>query len=666
MKDLRKKALSRAVTCCVLAMVSSVGFAAKEGTTTLDTIEVNAKHVKDVDKTLIKSSQNTFNLVNNERDLTRNLVGVEIAEGGRTGFNGFSMRGVDSDRVSITVDGIPTTESFMPPFYEYKGYVNGTRNGIELENMSTIDIHKGSNSILAGSGALGGSVELHTKTVEDFVAPDKHVGFYGKFGYASQNEERKAVAGMGWRWRGIEGLVQITHRHHHEMKNFDMLRGDPQEDIYKRGRGLPDPMNYESLAVMSKLGYRFNDAHYVDVFYDDYKQKRFVEEKSFFLENKRFTKDTNPSHRYGLEYKYTPEKGSMESLTARYIAQTGKQIADAYQYFAYPGYESVIEGTKRATFEQKSHMFFIDAHLRPIAIAKSVNTIRWGAGYRDQRFDNDNYETEWGSPKYSVKHYLMVEPVKSQSVFAYAKDTIGLGEKWISELGTRLEHVSYKRLTSDLPLHTAKGTTLVQNPKKSYTMPAVDFSLAYLFTPKTFLQYRLSSGYRFPRVEEAFFELTTSDRYVPNPNLNPERSLTHQITFSHQNKHLVFDTTVYHTDYKDFIDIVPRPGSEGSLRYDWNTDTDVMRYRAQTSFMYSNIPHARVNGIEMHSKVLGSLVGLPKGWYLDTKMAYMKGKRSDGASLLALQPFQLKLGFGYQNEKWHVELGARYVAKKTS
>ena len=144
-------------------------------------------------KTELSKSELKKGQIFSERDLVRNETGVTVTEGGRSGNNGYAIRGVDSDRVSLKIDGMEAVESFMPRSYNILGILNGNRNSTELENISNVEFVKGANSLNKGSGAIGGSVSMQTKNVDDFVRDGQNVGFYSKSAYASKNSEFRQV-----------------------------------------------------------------------------------------------------------------------------------------------------------------------------------------------------------------------------------------------------------------------------------------------------------------------------------------------------------------------------------------------------------------------------------------------------------------------------------------
>ncbi|KDD13299.1 TonB-dependent receptor plug domain protein [Bordetella bronchiseptica MBORD707] len=160
------------------------------------------------------------NNVHDARDLLREHTGVSVVEAGRAGGNGFAIRGVEGNRVAITVDGVAQADNILPAVYAGYGYFNGNRNDVELEHMREVTVHKGAHSFEAGSGAIGGAVQYRTKDLDDFVAVGRDVGAFLKSGYASRNREWLAVAGAGVRLGKGGFLLQHTRRRGHETRAY--------------------------------------------------------------------------------------------------------------------------------------------------------------------------------------------------------------------------------------------------------------------------------------------------------------------------------------------------------------------------------------------------------------------------------------------------------------
>ncbi|WCF13812.1 TonB-dependent receptor plug domain-containing protein [Edwardsiella piscicida] len=97
------------------------------------------------------------------QDIVRHLPGVGVSSDGRFGNNGYSMRGVDKDRVAIAVDGIPQGETFDNLIYKGYGYFNGSINNIETDHLKTVLIAKGPTRYLWAAAPWAAACSMSAK-----------------------------------------------------------------------------------------------------------------------------------------------------------------------------------------------------------------------------------------------------------------------------------------------------------------------------------------------------------------------------------------------------------------------------------------------------------------------------------------------------------------------
>ena len=139
----------------------------------------------------------------------RYQTGVTAVEAGRFGTSGYAVRGVDENRVAITIDGLRQAETLssqgFKELFEGYGNFNNTRNSVEMENVKVATITKGADSIKTGSGALGGSVMFETKDARDYlINKDFHFGF--KNGYQSMNSQNMRSLTFAGRYKIISTI----------------------------------------------------------------------------------------------------------------------------------------------------------------------------------------------------------------------------------------------------------------------------------------------------------------------------------------------------------------------------------------------------------------------------------------------------------------------------
>ena len=97
-------------------------------------------------------------------DLVRYMpsVGVSIS-GSRGGMRGFAIRGVEANRVAVSIDGILQPEIQDNVVFSSYGLSNASRIDFDPYFASSVEIQRGANSFVSGTGALGGTVNYTTK-----------------------------------------------------------------------------------------------------------------------------------------------------------------------------------------------------------------------------------------------------------------------------------------------------------------------------------------------------------------------------------------------------------------------------------------------------------------------------------------------------------------------
>ena len=308
----------------------------------LETISVTAEKVRDRKDNevtglgkIIKTSESiSREQVLNIRDLTRYDPGISVVEQGRGASSGYSIRGMDRNRVALLVDGLPQTQSYVvqSPLVARSGYSGtGAINEIEYENVKAVEISKGGSSSEYGNGALAGSVTFQSKSAADILEGDKSWGIQTKNAYSSKNKGFTHSLAVAGKQGGFEGLAIYTQRNSIETQvHKDALKGVqsyerfiakpedqsayfvmqdecPKPDDYnscipfaKRpailssqretvsvsdytgaNRIKPNPMKYESQSWFLRGGYHFSEQHYIGGIFEFTQQKFDIRDMTF-------------------------------------------------------------------------------------------------------------------------------------------------------------------------------------------------------------------------------------------------------------------------------------------------------------------------------------------------------------------------------------------------
>lgn len=348
------------VMTCLL--FSSYALAEETESITLDTINVISKKIKtrkDNEVTglgkIVKNTETmNFEQVLNIRDLTRYDPGISVVEQGRGASSGYSIRGMDRNRVALLVDGLPQTQSYVAqsPLVASSGYAGtGAINEIEYENIKDIEISKGSSSSEYGNGALAGSVTFQSKSAEDVLEEGDNWGVRTKNAYSSKNKGFTHSLAMAGKTEKVEGVAIYTYRdgsetqvhkdalkglHHYnrlvatpaEQNSYFVLQDECSDyeqcknnakmpaiissqqetanasDYTGANRIKPNPMQYQSGSWFLRGGYHFSESHYLGGIFEHTKQKFDIRDMTMpaYLSTNVARSDDNAPFYHGNNY----------------------------------------------------------------------------------------------------------------------------------------------------------------------------------------------------------------------------------------------------------------------------------------------------------------------------------------------------------------------------
>lgn len=626
-------------------------------------------------------------MVSDESDLVRYDPGISVVEGGRSGSNGFAIRGVDKDRVAINVDGLAQAESrssqaFQELFGGY-GNFNANRNTSEPENFSEVSITKGADSLKSGSGALGGAVNYKTKSAKDYLSEDKdfHLGVKG--GYVGRNRQKFSSITAAGQWlenitpdvkTGFDILGVYTRRFGHETKNrseesdVDITHTgeyvyDPASPVSKwltyestgKARSRPDPQNWVNTSSLFKLGYQLHTAHTqnrVGMIFEDSRTDRTTKELSNLwtgtttsktqVGDYRHRQDVSYRRRTGFElenildtehYRYRP----WDKLTLRY----DKQRIDMNTWTWDVPKSNALSGVNSQVY----HMF------RNI---RQTND-QWGAdAERQMDFGNTVWETKFGTGgskgenknrdhSYHIKLYdtavqtsrnanisMLVES-KQKSSYAYWDNVFRFGERSQYRINAGVRHDISKSSAKDNPDYTPaiRGQIPYLGSERKHSGYSYSTGFDWKFTPNLSLLAKYSTGFRAPTSDETWLLFPHPDFYLKaNPNLKAEKAKNFELGLAGSGNTGNFKLSGFKTKYRDFIELAYMGVSSdnpNSPTYAPSTGNEGA-YISSPVYQNQNRSSAWVKGLEFNGTWNLDSIGLPKGLHAGVNVSYIKGK----------------------------------------
>ena len=647
-------------------------------------------------------------MVSDESDLVRYDPGISVVEGGRSGSNGFTIRGVDKDRVAINADGLAQAESrsseaFQELFGAY-GNFNANRNTSEPENFSEVTLTKGADSLKSGSGALGGAVNYKTKSASDYVSEEKpyHLGIKG--GYIGRNSQKFSSITAAGTWLGLDALMVYTRRFGKETKNnsdaADTVITDNKQswnpnagstNYGSRGiaRSKPDPQNWENISTLFKLGYNFNDQNRIGWIYEDSRTDRTTTElsnmwaanwKGEALGDTRSRQDISYRKRIGFEYKNQLEKGPWDSLNLRYDRQTIDMSTwtwDLPTDYASNGVNSDVYHMFR-NIRQKNTQFGADAE-KQIDFSKLVWAMQYGLG--GSQNDNGNrdhsYWVRLYDPKYQTSNnqeLTMLVESSSKNRFAYWNNTFQFGDSSQYRLNAGVRYDNSSSKAKDNPNYTPaiRGQIPYLGSERKHSGFSYGLGLDWKFTPHLNLLAKYSTGFRAPTSDETWLLFPHPDFYLKaNPNLKAETAKNFELGLAGSGKAGNFKLSGFQTRYRNFIELTYMGvSSDNPNSPNYAPISDGTALVSSPVWQNQNRSSAWAKGLEFNGTWNLDSIGLPQGTHAGVNLSYIKGKakQTNGQEtpINALSPWSAVYNLGYDapSKRWGINAYLTHTAAK--
>ena len=647
-------------------------------------------------------------MVSDESDLVRYDPGISVVEGGRSGSNGFTIRGVDKDRVAINVDGLAQAESrsseaFQELFGAY-GNFNANRNTSEPENFSEVTLTKGADSLKSGSGALGGAVNYKTKSASDYISEEKpyHLGIKG--GYIGRNSQKFSSITAAGTWLGLDALMVYTRRFGKETKNnsdaADTVITDNKQswnpnagstNYGSRGvaRSKPDPQDWVNKSTLFKLGYNFNDKNRIGWIYEDSRTDRTTTElsnmwaanwKGEALGDTRSRQDISYRKRIGFEYKNQLDQGPWDSLNLRYDRQTIDMSTwtwDLPTDYAQNGINSDVYHMFR-NIRQKTIQYGADAE-KQIDFSKSVWAMQYGLG--GSQNDNGNrdhsYWVRLYDPKYQTSNnqeLTMLVESSSKNRFAYWNNTFQFGDSSQYRLNAGLRYDNSSSKAKDNPNYTPaiRGQIPYLGSERKHSGFSYGLGLDWKFTPHLNLLAKYSTGFRAPTSDETWLLFPHPDFYLKaNPNLKAETAKNFELGLAGSGKAGNFKFSGFQTRYRNFIELTYMGvSSDNPNSPNYAPISDGTALVSSPVWQNQNRSSAWAKGLEFNGTWNLDSIGLPQGTHAGVNVSYIKGKakqtNEQETPINALSPWSAVYNLGYDapSKRWGINAYLTHTAAK--
>lgn len=510
--------------------------------------------------------------VSSTPDIFRYSESVYVQKSNLGGGSPF-IRGLTGKQVLLMVDGVRLNNSFYR--FGPHQYLNTIDPGI----IERIEVVRGPTSVLYGSDALGGTVNIITKSREDFSQPFDAEGLL-RAHYESAADAQLFRAQLDGNWHKI-GLIAG-------------LSGRLYDDLDGGGSVGPQvPSEYEEIDADLKLTSYLSDHH----------KLTFVQQ---FTRQFDVPKTNEVVLGSQAQFNYEPQERLLS-----YLDYQGRSLSIFDHVKINLSYNKQREGEEiigRATptveTQEVTDVGTFGALLQLTSLWGEAQRFTYGFDYYRDMFDTRKRSIDAGSGVESPLTPGVPDGTYYESWALYAQDEIDLWSKAVAILGIRYS-----------AFNTAGqvGTTTLDFSTDAVTGSV---NLLYRLTPYLNLVGGFAKGFRAPNIED-FFGRVDFFNEIPNTSLQPEESFNKEVGLKFYNEWGSADLYYFHADYDGFIE-----------RVQVGTQPDGKPIQQRRNFT-----DAEIQGVEM-----GFTASLTPEWGVSGALTWTRGEDDQGRPLRRIPP----------------------------
>lgn len=451
-------------------------------------------------------------------EVMKNQLNVRVSNDNILGSS-MRMQGLGGDKIKILIDGLP---------------INGREGGninlsqINLNNVDRIEVIQGPMSVVYGTDALGGVINIITKNVQKPLSVEVG-GFYESLGrynsdisFSKKFLKRHSVTVGGGR-NGFQGW-----------KKIDQYRTYNNDTLYFARSYLFKP-NEQYLGNLS-YGYvapsGFNMRLASDYLQEKVTNKGNLEAWDPF--NGAYVND---------EYYYTRRSMNRFSLGGKLGKKGSWQSQNGYMYY------------NRVRNSYVKDMVTLSEELSHTQGAQDTSTFQ-------DVYARGSYSNSIGRFGYTAGYDVNLQYAKSLKISNSHKEI--------------QDYAAYLNLSYELLKDKLKTQVGFRGAVNSIYKPPVIPNISLMYTPVKKIQLRASysEGYRAPSLKEMYLSFIDLNHYIiGNQKLKAESSRHVQLSASYQaiekdNDYLQFIVTGYYNDVYNGITLAPvNPEDSTSIQY---------------------------------------------------------------------------------------------------
>jgi len=470
----------------------------------------------------------------------------------RSGYTGYNIRGLESNRVGLDIDGIPQPAATGRSYASRAGLntFGIGRDYIDPYIYGRVEIEAGATSSSQANNAIGGAVSFMPKSADDYLTPYKstYFGYQSDYDSANRSWHNGITAAAG-----DETLRGV----------FVYSRRDGQETRNNSGTIEAYPANWHSNALLASAIWQPNDQHKLTGAVDYYDKTNHTHYDTW--DNSGDTiwgtaQQQSNTRRWGISLKdeWAPANTFVDSLTSRVYYQQTQARDNTYM-------------PSSATAMQRVYSDYdVDTYGFAVQMAKMLGRHELSGGLNGSISETKRpFRQEPTASQYSV---IMQPDADSHSYIlgGYVQDQIhfNLADHDFSIVpGVRVAHQSARpenldSLTTGSSVLTESQLQTLYGKKNTDTQVLPSLSFNYDLAPAlmTYVMYR--RGAQFPNASQLYGSWNLGSSYagsaqyalIGNSDLKTETSNNLEWGLKGQAVEGVsLNAAMFYNTYKNFI-----------------------------------------------------------------------------------------------------------------
>ncbi|CAI2423103.1 TonB-dependent receptor domain-containing protein [Serratia liquefaciens] len=470
----------------------------------------------------------------------------------RSGYTGYNIRGLESNRVGLDVDGIPQPDATGRSYVSRAGLntFGIGRDYIDPYMYGQVEIESGATSIERSNTSIGGAVSFLPKSADQYLSPTKQTYFGYQSDYDSSNRSwHNGITAAA----GDEQLRGV----------FVYSRRDGQETRNNSGTHQAYPANWHTNALMASGIWQPNDEHKLTGTVDYYDKTNHTHYDSWNSAGSAIlgtAQQQSNTRRWGVSLKdeWTPYNDFVDTLTSKVYYQQTQAHDNTYMPTSTGSMERVYSDYNVNTYGFESQ------------IAKTWGRHTLSGGLNARLTDTERPFREEPAPSAFTAIMQPESDSRSYVLGGFVQDRIQFdldGHGFAVVPGVRVAHQSTKpqnlsSLTTGSTVLTESELETLYGKSNTDTQVLPSLSLQYNLTPTlmTYLQYK--RGAQFPNASQLYGSWNLGSSYagtaqyalIGNADLNTETSNNLEWGVKGEVvEGVTLRTSLFYNTYKNFI-----------------------------------------------------------------------------------------------------------------